>query len=341
LARPTRRADVAIAYAERYRRQLEEGDISKKQVARLMLAENPGVFANLEDARRDLRRITGAAGDPESSSNKGRKKGNYEFKSSIEHGLRSIRSVATSQEDFILEGENTVLILSDIHLPYHDEDALEIAVEHGKGADVVLINGDLLDFYKLSRFSQDPEAVGIAEELQVARHFFATIRRMFPESRILYKLGNHEDRLEKYLWTKAPELVGLPFTSLGNLICADDHGVEMIGTRQLIKLGRLNVVHGHEFGDSYFSPVNPARGLFLRAKCSILAGHNHQTSEHHENNVNGDAMACWSTGCLCELKPAYRPFAFTKWNHGFAMVETEADGSFTVHNHRIIGGKVH
>lgn len=34
-----------------------------------------------------------------------------------------------------------------------------------------------------------------------------------------------------------------------------------------------------------------------------------------------------------------RPFAFTKWNHGFAHVEVDDDGMFEVDNYRIIGGK--
>jgi hypothetical protein len=40
------------------------------------------------------------------------------------------------------------------------------------------------------------------------------------------------------------------------------------------------------------------------------------------------------------MSPDYRPFGFTKWNHGFAVVEIEKNGYFTVHNKRIIEGKV-
>ncbi|MEO7171316.1 hypothetical protein, partial [Flavobacterium sp.] len=104
-------------------------------------------------------------------------------------------------------------------------------------------------------------------------------------------------------------------------------------------MGKLDVIHGHEFGKSVFSPVNPARGYFNRAKSSVLAGHCHQTSEHHENNLKRDSMACFTTGALCNLSPKYSPFAFTKWNLGFADVEIEDDGQFIVNNYRIIDGK--
>src|SRR6056297_3044228 len=43
-----------------------------------------------------------------------------------------------------------VLVLSDIHMPYHDKRALELAIEEGKKhkVDAILINGDLLDMYQ-------------------------------------------------------------------------------------------------------------------------------------------------------------------------------------------------
>jgi hypothetical protein len=136
-----------------------------------------------------------------------------------------------------------------------------------------------------------------------------------------------------------PELRKVVDLQLGKIFRTDELGIKIINSKQRAKFGSLNVIHGHEFGESVFSPVNPARGLFLRAKASILAGHNHQTSSHHENDLNGKPTACFSTGCLCDLEPDYRPFAFTKWNHGFAIVEVDGK-EFYVHNYRIINEKV-
>ena len=50
-------------------------------------------------------------------------------------------------------------------------------------------------------------------------------------------------------------------------------------------------------------------------------------------------MACWSTGCLCDLHPRYMPL--NKWNHGFAIVDLDTAGGFSVRNFRIIDGKVY
>lgn len=329
------KTDIARAFVTKYQDEILNGTLSKKHLARIIVQQHPSVYKDIEEARAVVRSLTAAGGGS------GRTKPVFEFKSTQKFGLHAIPTQATTPEDFVIQGPVRILVVSDIHLPYHDPEALDIAFDYGRDCDIVLVNGDLLDFYKLSRFCQDPEARNVAYELDKAKQFFNTVRSQMPDARILYKLGNHEDRLEKYLWTKAPDLVGLPFTSIGELVDADDYDVEMIGTRQKIKAGRLNIIHGHEFGEAFFNPVNPARGLFLRAKCSTLAGHHHTTSEHSEGNINGEPMGCWTVGALCHLRPAYRPFADTKWNSGFAIVEVEEDGMFTVYNKRILGGKVH
>jgi hypothetical protein len=136
---------------------------------------------------------------------------------------------------------------------------------------------------------------------------------------------------------KAGELDGVEEFNLENIIKARAEGVEVIGEKRIIKAGDLNIVHGHEFGGSVFSPVNIARGLFLRAKVSAMQGHNHQTSEHTESNMNGGITTTFSTGCLCELHPAYLPI--NKWNHGFAMVDIDGK-NFEVRNKRIYKGKI-
>ena len=87
------------------------------------------------------------------------------------------------------------------------------------------------------------------------------------------------------------------------------------------------------------SPVNIARGLYLRAKANTICGHHHRTSEHTEMNINGKITTTWSVGCLSELHPAYMPI--NSWNWGFAMVTLSDDKkSFEVENKRIFNGKV-
>ena len=124
---------------------------------------------------------------------------------------------------------------------------------------------------------------------------------------------------------------------LANIIKARANGIEVIKDKRIINYNGLNIIHGHEFSSGFFSPVNIARGLYLRGKTSAIQGHNHQTSEHTESDMNGKITTTWSVGCLCELHPAYAPI--NKWNLGFAIIDAAEDG-FDVRNKRIFKGKV-
>lgn len=140
------------------------------------------------------------------------------------------------------------------------------------------------------------------------------------------------------MYTKANELAGVEEFKLENIIRSRAADIDYVGDKRIMKAGELNIIHGHEFSGGVFSPVNIARGLFLKAKVSCLQGHNHQTSEHTETNMNGKITTTWSVGCLSELHPAYMPL--NRWNQGFAFVTVADDESFDVQNKRIHKGSV-
>lgn len=145
-------------------------------------------------------------------------------------------------------------------------------------------------------------------------------------------------RWENFLKMSAPELLGISEFELSTLLRFGELGIVEIKDKQIAKAGKLNLMHGHEFGHSVFSPVNPARGLYMRAKENSIIGHHHQTSEHSEKNLTGDVVTTWSVGALCGMRPEYYPY--NKWNLGFAIIETSDNGDFEVNNKRIIEGKV-
>jgi predicted phosphodiesterase len=244
------------------------------------------------------------------------------------------------QEPFIMpKGNNKMLILSDIHLPYHDVDALSIALEWGyeQKPNAIILNGDTMDMYQASRFIKDRRLRDLAGEIDITRDFLRQLRDEF-DCPIYFKIGNHEARWENYLKTVAPELLGIGDFELKSILRFGELGVTEIKDKQIIKAGNLNIMHGHEFGQSVFSPVNVARGLYVRAKANAIIGHHHATSEHSEKDLQGNVVTTWSMGSLCGLSPEYMPY--NKWNHGFAFVTTFDNGDFEVKNLRIINGKV-
>ena len=304
-------------------------------LARRLYSENPELIKSLDSARSAIRVVRGAAGK------KKQKQAVAELKrKSVPHNPLALPEPERFDwTPFKLTGVSKVGVINDIHIPYHCLEALTATLLYLKQEDIdcLLINGDLVDFYQMSRFLKDPRARNTAGELEDTKQFFGSVRKLFPKARIVFKLGNHDERFEHYLLHKAPELLDIEALSLESLLECEKYGVEVVGSKRPIYLGGLTVLHGHEYQSGMIAPVNVARGLFLRAKACALQGHSHQTSEHSETDVRQKLITTWSTGCLCQLHPEYA--RFNKWNQGFAIVDLEGK-DFEVSNKRILNGRV-
>ena len=255
------------------------------------------------------------------------------------------RSSAPSYSPVHLD-ERRTLILSDIHVPFHDRAAIEAVIHRAKRGDpsCILLNGDVCDFFSVSRFDRNPTESSLKKEIDLTRQFLGWLRQQFPKARLIYKLGNHDEWFDKYLFRKAPELFGVSGVSLQHLTTAKIdsieavEGVEWVDDQRKIMIGKLNVYHGHELGKgSIAPPVNPARGLFMRTIECGLQGHLHKDSQHSETSANGKLISTWSTGCLCGLYPRYA--RINKWTHSAAMVDLSG-GQFSVDPIRLLNGKI-
>lgn len=243
-------------------------------------------------------------------------------------------------ETFHIDTPGNWLILNDVHLPFHDKRTVELAVEEARRRNVVgvLLNGDILDSGEISNHLRHRELPRYVEEIQVGKQFLGWLRSRFHGKRIVYKEGNHEDRLERYVVERAPALEGLEGLDLPSFLHLRDHGIEWVNHKRVIQMGKLNVIHGHEYKGGVSTPVNPARGLYLKARSVALCGHFHRTSEHHSRNIRQQAEAAWSVGCACFLTPRWCPL--NDWNLGFAFVHLGNDGNFEVENKRVLNGSV-
>ena len=162
------------------------------------------------------------------------------------------------------------------------------------------------------------------------------MRKHFPKARIVFKAGNHDERWDSYVWANASLLAGLDELRLPAMLKMEEHGIEYVADKRIIKAGLLTILHGHELPKGLASPVNPARGVFLRLGTPGLIGHGHRSSVHAQSNVDKDEVVCWSTGCLCGLHPLYAPI--NAWNLGFATIDVHSDGTYDVENLRIANG---
>jgi predicted phosphodiesterase len=236
-----------------------------------------------------------------------------------------------------------ILVLSDLHLPYQDNAAVEAALRHGDDfkPDAVFVNGDLFDFYQMSRFDKNPTLPKVSAELESGRQFWNHIRARFPRAKRVLKLGNHDNRWANYIHQAASLLADIPGIKDGWKEAAgiNANTVEVVTDERPVMAGKLMILHGHEKGRGIASPVNPARGAFMRLLCNVLEGHGHRQSEHEERTADGRLIVCRTTGCLCGLTPAYA--RFNKWGHGCATVTVDKTGDYRVNLIRIIDGKVY
>ncbi|MFN5250657.1 MAG: metallophosphoesterase [Bacteroidota bacterium] len=310
------------------------------KLARILYKENNLVFKDVERARSSLRHIEGKMGKNRSVS---KKHSNFIMKTRRPDNPYNLpESHQEKREPFILpKGCDNILLISDLHIPYHDIEAITLALEYGQKEKVntILINGDLIDNHQVSKFENNPKKRSVKQEFDATKAFLVSLRSAFPDTHIYWLKGNHCIRWEKFLLMKVREIWDDPYFTLEERLRLNEERVMMIDDKTLVKAGKLSITHGHHVFKGVFSPVNPARGAFLRAKQSVIVGHLHRASYHPEVDLDGKVIGCWSTGCLCELKPDYSPLVSNS-QHGFAHILVENNGDYTVKNYQIINGKI-
>lgn len=334
--------------AREYLRKDEYARMPRLKLARILYKDHPLVYTGTEHARTVLRRVAGKSGNAKQTA-MGKNKEFSEVADRPRNPYSLPHSDETTFEPFVFPHYKRIAVLSDIHIPFHSISALTAVLDYYKKEkpDALFLNGDIIDCYQLSRFDKDPRKRSFGAELEAFADTLKKLRDVL-KCPVYYKYGNHEERYEHFLFAKAKELVGVEEFELDAIIKKRVPDITIIKDKRIVKIGgkdedgvrvgALSVVHGHEFGGGFFSPVNVARGLFLRAKSSAMQGHSHQTSEHSERDLNGKLMTCWSLGCLCELYPDYAKF--NKWNHGYAEILVNDDGTWDVRNKRIVNGKI-
>lgn len=328
------KADIARNYVKRFSKT------SSRSLAQKMYLENIETFIDAEDARSAIRYARGLIGDKNRSG--GGQKELFIPKFSVGNPYKLPQSHAVKQKVFHLPKQyDNVLLISDLHVPYHDVEALSVAINYGKEHKIncIFLNGDLMDFFQISRFMKVKRKRSVAEELESARAVLDVLNREFPGIPIFFLKGNHDNRLEHYLADKAPELLDMEEFRLEELLDAKKHNMHVIDDHVLCRIGKLSVTHGHLLLRGFFAPVNAARGTFLRAKSSTLISHVHKVSMHTETTINQKTIVTYSTGCLCELNPEYAPFA-NNYSHGFAHVRTQPSGQYRVKNLQILNGVI-
>jgi predicted phosphodiesterase len=318
-------------------------DMPSKKLARIIYKENNLAFISWESALASLRYIEGKQGDKHRAKSTVKNSQFLKKEARPYNPYKLPESHQEKREPFKLPlACNNILLISDLHIPYHDIEAITIALSYGKEHKVntIFINGDLIDNSQVSRFEKDMKKRSVKQEFDATKEFLVQLRNLFPVASIYWLKGNHCIRWEKFLEQKVREIWDDPYFHLEERLQLNEQKIQILDDTVLVKAGKLSITHGHHIFKGIFVPVSPARGAFLRAKQSVIVGHLHRASYHSEMDLDGNVVGCWSTGSLCELRPSYSPLV-SNAQHGFAHILVDNNGDFTVKNYQIIKGKIH
>lgn len=238
--------------------------------------------------------------------------------------------VSFKRDNFVIPNNfRRILILSDIHSPFHSKTALQKAINYGikNKADCIILNGDIVDFNQVSKYYKNPDDPNFQKELDTTIKILKHLRKVFKNKMIIYLEGNHEERLLKYL-EKVPALQKVEALKIPKLLKLDKLNIKYIDNKRNILAGKMLISHGDNIKASGLSP---ARSTLLKNMCNIVFGHLHRIDEYHFRTPLQTVLSSYSIGCLCENNPDYWPN--NNWQHGFGFLTiTDKEGNFQFHN---------
>ncbi len=208
-----------------------------------------------------------------------------------------------------------VLILGDIHFPYHNKKAIKeviYAIKQEKPTHVVQI-GDLYDQYSFSRFTRKnitlPETE-LMEARSLAIQLWSNIKNSIRKYQIL---GNHDIRLIKRAEEKLPEAQDLIKKSLMELYRFK--GVTTIeDDRKELIIDGVVYMHGY------------------RSKLGDHTRYNNRSTVVGHSHVGGVVFCQYDKGILFELNAGfladetaeplrYRPQTISRWTLGYGLID--------------------
>jgi len=220
-----------------------------------------------------------------------------------------------------------VIILPDIHAPFHDPRAIELTckiIELIKPVAVIYL-GDNVDWHQISKFDKDPDRIlTIQAEVDsfhgVDRSIMSAAGRQVKR---YYILGNHEDRLRRY-HAAHPEVCkirGLQFDALLGL----GPNQKIIPNLQLVE-GEVNwrdrFIAKHGKVVSKWSAWS-AQKEHMAEHQNGISGHTHRAGDYYMTQ-RGRTQKWTESGCLCSLSPSY--MSNPNWQHAVTIGYFNGDG---------------
>ena len=242
-----------------------------------------------------------------------------------------------------------VMVTSDYHIPYMNKDSYEIMKGYAKDykPDIFVINGDLIDLYSVSKFDKSPDRkFKVNDEVTQAKHILKNLRSSLGKNVEMYYLeGNHENRLQKWLW-RNPEMDGLEALKIPELLKLKKYDINWIGvdsdywsvTTGHLRTGNTIVMHGdarlNGASLSKYAGYSVKNTMLNGLQSNVVIGHNHRLAQINHRTANSLLQGAES-GCLCQLT------GFANWQNGFVTYELVNNEMVNLRTHLIKDNKMY
>ena len=208
-----------------------------------------------------------------------------------------------------------VMHMNDLHLPYHDERALELFFEIARRfqPDVVVVGSDAFDYPTISRYESDKD-ISVDDWLYRTEQYWIpvinTLKNIVPNALLPFIFGNHDRRALVAIGNSdTPKTVMREYRRIIN-----HGGVYWLGKTEVVEIGALTVAHGTRF-NKYASAYTSAD--FNNKPVNV--GHTHRPQQ---------MLSCVVNGMLCQAVPAYNDNGYpSDWRHGTSTITID-----TLHN---------
>ncbi len=211
-----------------------------------------------------------------------------------------------------------IAVINDTQNPFQDKISLSLVETFLFEAqpDILVYNGDCNDFYQISKFDKDPRRIAdLQSDVDNTKAMFCRQRKGLPNTRMVLVDGNHEDRWQKFLWTKAPELSSLTCLTTDELFSLKEYDIEHVNYECGIKINDIFlIIHGNLA--SVHSSYTAKRMFEKHGGCGICA-HTHRGGSYYKRNRFG-TWGWWENFCLCSLYPDW--IQNPDWVQGFSLI---------------------
>lgn len=281
----------------------------KRTIARLLHEQYPDLFKNIDVARSNVRYYTGSNGS--------------DHRKSVPVPLTIKEEEVDYDEAWHTPYEiktSSLGVISDLHGQFMDVSAVNTAISvlRDRGVKDLLINGDLMDNYYLSKFAKKAGRQKVIDELNFCKSFLERIRPMFQN--VYYKRGNHCEYVDRF-FMNFPGMEGI--VTLDERLTLTKLKIKEIHNLQEIKVGDLSIFHGHE-RSGMFTPELVAKSFIVwqqkysgRLDVKVMFSHHHITDNYIMRNIDGSFAYGYGVGCLCK-RLSYNPYP--RSNHGIADI---------------------